>query len=208
MTKEERILKNQEFLEKLDERVRYEVKVVEAPYDLIEIGIVSSLDNHLSIVYNNIYEGLDIDLFEFIGELLERNNDPIPIKQLHSVKRILERCEGQYLRKQAERVQINTNKENESILQEAERITTNSRKEQYGNVEQSFSTYKNILKSTFNIELTEIEIVKVLMAIKLGREQYQHKRDNLVDLCGYAKLLQQLEDINQNKVSNSNNNVN
>jgi len=92
----------------------------------------------------------------------------------------------------------------ESILQEAERITTNSRQEQYGNVEQSFSTYKGILKSTFNIELTEVEIVKVLMAIKLGREQYQHKRDNLVDLCGYAKLLQQLEEINQNKASKSN----
>jgi hypothetical protein len=32
------------------------------------------------------------------------------------------------------------------------------------------------------------------MAVKLTRESFQHKRDNLVDLCGYAHLLQVLEE--------------
>ena len=34
----------------------------------------------------------------------------------------------------------------------------------------------------------------VMMAVKLVRESYKHKRDNLVDLCGYANILNEIED--------------
>ena len=32
-------------------------------------------------------------------------------------------------------------------------------------------------------------VIKILMAVKLGREAFRHKRDNLVDFAGYTKIL-------------------
>ena len=33
-----------------------------------------------------------------------------------------------------------------------------------------------------------------MMAVKLAREKFNHKRDNLVDLAGYAELLNRWEE--------------
>ena len=41
-------------------------------------------------------------------------------------------------------------------------------------------------------ELTDIDCAKVLIAVKLVRESYKHKEDNLIDACGYLKLLNDL----------------
>lgn len=81
-----------------------------------------------------------------------------------------------------------------SILLEAEVIVNGDRNVQYGDPKDAFKIYSEILSRTFNIELSPIEICKVQMAIKLGRLRYQHKRDSLVDLCGYAEILNRLEE--------------
>lgn len=85
---------------------------------------------------------------------------------------------------------------NDSILLEADNILNGDRNEQYNDPNESFKVYADILKSAFNLELTPVEICKVQMAIKLGRLRYKHKRDSLVDLCGYAEILNRLEDNN------------
>jgi hypothetical protein len=156
MTKEERIRKNEEFLTKLEEKVKSKIR--QEVYNQYQItnSIEMELSSYLLEVYKTIIIKLSVN--EFIDEVDINLN--INLRQLHSVKRILERCEEEYLSTKIEPTLdtvIQSVKENykdifsESILQEAERITTNSRQEQYGNVEQSFSTYKSILKSTFNI---------------------------------------------------------
>ena len=33
----------------------------------------------------------------------------------------------------------------------------------------------------------------VMMAVKLTRESFKHKRDNLVDLAGYAEIMNQIK---------------
>lgn len=81
----------------------------------------------------------------------------------------------------------------ESILIEANKIVNGDRNVQYGDPNQAFEEYSNILKVTFGIELTPIQICKVQMAIKLGRLKYNHKRDSIVDLCGYSEILNRLE---------------
>lgn len=80
-----------------------------------------------------------------------------------------------------------------SILNEAEKIVNGDRNEQYGDPLKAFQEYSNILETNFGIKLTPSEICKVQMAIKLGRMKYKHKRDSVVDLCGYAEILNRLE---------------
>jgi hypothetical protein len=81
-----------------------------------------------------------------------------------------------------------------SILLEANGIVNGDRNEQYGDPLQAFKEYSNILEANFGIKLTPAEICKVQIAIKLGRLKYKHKRDSVVDLCGYAEILNRLED--------------
>ena len=86
----------------------------------------------------------------------------------------------------------------DSILLEADNILNGDRNEQYNDPNESFKVYAEILKATFGLELTPVEICKVQMAIKLGRLKYKYKRDSLVDLCGYSEILNRLESNNDN----------
>jgi hypothetical protein len=83
--------------------------------------------------------------------------------------------------------------ENKSILLQADKIVNGDRNDQYGDPNVAFGEYKQILSTTFGIELTEAEICKVMMAIKLGRMKYKYKEDSLIDLCGYTEILNRLE---------------
>lgn len=85
-----------------------------------------------------------------------------------------------------------------SILLEANDILNGDRNEQYNDPNESFKVYAEILKATFGLELTPVEVCKVQMAIKLGRLKYKYKRDSLVDLCGYSEILHRLESNNDN----------
>ncbi len=76
---------------------------------------------------------------------------------------------------------------------EAENIVNGDRNEQYGDPNIAFDEYSDILNTVFGIKLTSVEICKVQMAIKLGRLKYKYKRDSVVDLCGYAEILDRLE---------------
>jgi hypothetical protein len=89
----------------------------------------------------------------------------------------------------------------DSILLEAEAITNGARNSDYGSAKDSFSRIASIatllLSETEKYELktgvvTDTLVVKVLVAVKLGRQSFRDKRDNLVDACGYLKLLDEL----------------
>ncbi len=103
--------------------------------------------------------------------------------------------ESRYMKGNAKVVEMYPN---DSILLEADNILNGDRNEQYNDPNESFAVYAEILKSTFGIELTPVEICKVQMAIKLGRLKYKYKRDSLVDLCGYSEILNRLESNNDN----------
>ena len=91
----------------------------------------------------------------------------------------------------------------ESILAEAERIVNGERAADYGD---STANMERIGKIT-ELCLSQAEwakldsrsipatvVAKILMAVKLGREAHTHKRDNLVDLCGYAEILNRAQE--------------
>lgn len=82
--------------------------------------------------------------------------------------------------------------ENKSILLEAEGIVNGDRNVQYGDAGEAFQVYSDICKTAFGLNISPTDICKVQMAIKLGRNKFRFKSDNLVDLCGYAEILNRL----------------
>ena len=81
-----------------------------------------------------------------------------------------------------------------SILSEAEEIVNGSRHSDYGDAKESFSRITTIASVMTGKELAPEDCCAVLMAVKLVRESFAHKRDNLVDLCGYAELMNRLKE--------------
>lgn len=87
------------------------------------------------------------------------------------------------------------NKENEqSILFEAEEIVNGSRYSDYGDPVESFERIAKTASMIAGEDLSPKECCAVLMAVKIVREGYRHKRDNLVDLCGYAHIMNEIHE--------------
>lgn len=85
-----------------------------------------------------------------------------------------------------------------SCLQEAAEIVGGSRAAEYGDQRVNFKKYADLatmmldpsdLESITGGRITAPVVVKVLMAVKLGRHAFKPKRDNIVDLCGYSDIL-------------------
>lgn len=93
---------------------------------------------------------------------------------------------------------INPSPKPESILAEAERIVNGERAADYGDSTANMERIGKITELTLSqaewaklgaCSIPPTVVAKILMAVKLGREAHTHKRDNLVDLCGYAEIL-------------------
>lgn len=130
---------------------------------------------------------------EFAGVVIESNRTDVKVGE-HSNRWLLKLFDifEEEKVKEMDAIQ-NPKPEVKSILTEAESIVNGDRDVQYGNPNEAFKEYSNILEATFGIKLTPAEICKVQIAIKLGRLKYKHKRDSVVDLCGYSEILNRLE---------------
>lgn len=85
--------------------------------------------------------------------------------------------------------------ENKSILSEAEEIVNGSRQSDYGDAANNFHRIANVVNSMYpQLNINAQQCCAVLMAVKLIREGFRHKRDNLVDLCGYAHIMNEIND--------------
>lgn len=82
--------------------------------------------------------------------------------------------------------------EDSSILLEAERILTGERDTDYGDPVENFSRIAEIASLLSGEKLTPETCVTVMIAVKLSRERYKHKRDNLVDLVAYIEILNRI----------------
>lgn len=81
----------------------------------------------------------------------------------------------------------------ESILDEAKRITEGVRRAEYGAPADDFARaaymWTGILARKLRDDqpITAMDIPLCMIAIKLARQSHFHKRDNLVDIAGYAR---------------------
>jgi len=81
----------------------------------------------------------------------------------------------------------------EGILNEAKRLTTGSRHNDYGHPRDDFARtaqmWTGILAEKLRprCEITAMDVPLCMIAVKLARQAHRHKRDNLVDVAGYAR---------------------
>ena len=79
-----------------------------------------------------------------------------------------------------------------SILHEAHDLIHGARRTSYGPPHISFGRIAALATIMLPYTITERDVATFMICVKLARERALHDRDNLVDLCGYADLLQQL----------------
>jgi hypothetical protein len=77
----------------------------------------------------------------------------------------------------------------EDILEEALRITSGDRQNTYGPPDQDFQRTALMWSALKGVEFTAREVAMFMIALKLSRETHQMKRDNSVDIAGYARCL-------------------
>lgn len=87
-----------------------------------------------------------------------------------------------------------TKSETESTLSEAERIVNGDRQADYSDPVANFKHISEIASAISKEELSPTTCCIVMIAVKLARESYKHKRDNLVDLAGYVEILHRIRD--------------
>ena len=84
--------------------------------------------------------------------------------------------------------------EEKSILQEAEIILNGDRQADYSDPVENFQRISNITSAILDKVITPEECCVVLMAVKHARENFNHKRDNMVDLAAYAEILHRIKE--------------
>jgi hypothetical protein len=82
----------------------------------------------------------------------------------------------------------------ETVAGEAERLVTGERRDDYGDVRENFEVVAKLWSSIFGTEVTASQVAAAMVAWKMAREfTGAGKRDNFVDMIGYAILWATLE---------------
>lgn len=84
-------------------------------------------------------------------------------------------------------VEISTPLKDEDVLEEALRITKGDRNAQYGPPDQDFQRTDAMWSALKGVPFEAKEVAMFMVALKLSRETHQRKRDNWVDIAGYAR---------------------
>lgn len=80
-----------------------------------------------------------------------------------------------------------------ALFAEAERTISGPRRDAYGDATASFERVAASWSQIVGKTLTASQVALMMIAFKVCREANAHKHDNVVDICGYAGLLAELE---------------
>jgi hypothetical protein len=83
---------------------------------------------------------------------------------------------------------------NETILEEAQRLITGERNHTYDHPLDNFERIAAIWSVVLGIKVTPEQVGLCMVGVKLAREAYMPKRDNLVDGAGYFGTVQMVRD--------------
>jgi hypothetical protein len=83
-----------------------------------------------------------------------------------------------------------------SVALDAAKAIHGEKRQAYGPVYESFQRVADLANIMLAPEhkFYADDAARFMLCVKLAREQFSHSRDNLVDICGYADLLQQLHE--------------
>ena len=82
---------------------------------------------------------------------------------------------------------LNSTPVNEDVLEEALRITKGDRQNQYGPPDQDFQRTAAMWSALKGVQFTAQDVAAFMIVLKLSRQTHQNKRDNWVDIAGYAR---------------------
>jgi hypothetical protein len=80
-----------------------------------------------------------------------------------------------------------------NILKEAENAVYGDRQADYGPVTENFGTIAKVWSAVLKIEVTPEQVGLCMVQVKVARQMYKPKRDNLVDVAGYVACIEKLE---------------
>ena len=79
-----------------------------------------------------------------------------------------------------------------TILDEAKKIVNGARQKAYGSPQKNYERVAVIWSVILGVSITPQQVVLCMIGLKIARESHRHKRDNTVDIAGYAELLDRL----------------
>ncbi len=77
----------------------------------------------------------------------------------------------------------------ESILFEAHNLVHGVRGEDYGHPYEDFSRTAKIWSAILGVDVTPEQVALCMIGVKISRECNKPKRDNRIDIAGYAEAL-------------------
>jgi len=81
-----------------------------------------------------------------------------------------------------------------NILQEADELIHGDRNHAYDHPLDNFNRIKKGWEVIFGIDITEEQVGLAMAWVKIARETYMHKRDNLTDGAGYLGTIEMVID--------------
>ena len=90
--------------------------------------------------------------------------------------------------------QVEFNAKPASVLLEAQSLVHGPRNDDYGHPHDDFSRTAKIWSAILSVEVTAAQVGLCMCGVKLSRHCHRPKRDNLVDLAGYAETVRLVEE--------------
>lgn len=81
-----------------------------------------------------------------------------------------------------------------NILQEAGKLVHGDRQADYGHPAIDWARTAKIWSAILGVDISPQKAIMCMVGLKLSRECSHHKRDNLVDICGYTHILEILNE--------------
>jgi hypothetical protein len=83
-----------------------------------------------------------------------------------------------------------------NVLEEANTLIYGERQKEYGSARKSFTKIAKGWQQIFDCDVSPKQVALAMIWLKMCREMNQEKRDNIVDIAGYAGCI---DKINKNE---------